>query len=141
MLIRTDAVAAGSRLAPFAVAAGAAAACGMVLVVDPNEPGFYPTCPFLLLTGRWCPGCGSMRATRALLTGDIGAAVGLNVLLVVAVPYLIYRWVAWTAATQGRRIPPLDVPAWGIKLMLAVVVAFWVLRNIPVAPFTALAPP
>jgi hypothetical protein len=48
--------------APAAVAAGALAAAALVHVVDPNDSGNYPTCPFLALTGRFCPGCGSLRA-------------------------------------------------------------------------------
>jgi len=129
-----------SAVAPLAIGAGAAAACALLLVADPNRPGFYPTCPFLAVTGRWCPLCGSLRATRALLQGDVVAAVGLNALLVIAAPYVIYRWVYWLASTRGRRLPALDLPRWGIWLALGVVAVFWVARNVPWAPLAALAP-
>ena len=132
----------GARLAaPAAVAALAAASCTLLIVADPNEPGFYPTCPFLALTGRWCPGCGSLRGMRALLQGDIAAAAGLNILLLVALPFVVYRWLAWAfPSVRGRRLPALDPPAWGSWMIAAVVVVFWVARNLPWAPFVVLAP-
>ncbi|GMA37439.1 DUF2752 domain-containing protein [Demequina litorisediminis] len=45
---------------PLAVGAGALAAVTYVGNVDPHEGGHYPTCPSLLLTGFYCPGCGSL---------------------------------------------------------------------------------
>ena len=50
--------------APVGAAGLALAATAYVGLVDPNESGHYPTCPFLALTGRFCPGCGSLRAAR-----------------------------------------------------------------------------
>jgi hypothetical protein len=119
----------------------AAAGCALLLVADPNEPGFYPTCPFLAATGRWCPGCGSLRGVRALLQGDIATAAGLNILLVVALPFVLYGWFTWAFPTvRGRRLPTLNPPAWGIWAIALVIALFWVLRNLPWTPFTALAP-
>jgi hypothetical protein len=117
--------------APAAVAAGALAAAALVHVVDPNETGNYPTCPFLALTGRYCPGCGSLRALHALTTGDIGTAVGLNVLAVAAVPLLAYLWLGWTAR-RVRRAPrtSLTDPRW-LMALAALVVLFWIVRNLP----------
>ncbi|MGH3666387.1 MAG: DUF2752 domain-containing protein [Egibacteraceae bacterium] len=126
---------------PALVAATAAAGCVTLALFDPNEPGRYPTCPFLAVTGRWCPGCGSLRAVRTLLGGDIVTAAGLNVLLLVALPYVIYSWLAWALPTVGvRRLPVLRVPAAVIWAVFAVIAAFWMLRNLPLAPFTLLAP-
>src|SRR5690606_29528852 len=50
----------------LAVTVAGAAATLVVATVSPEEPGHYPTCPFLALTGAWCPGCGSLRALHAL---------------------------------------------------------------------------
>ncbi len=128
------------RLAATAVAAAAAAACATLLLFDPNEPGYYPTCPFLAATGRWCPGCGSLRGMRALLTGDLAAAVGFNALMVASLPYLIYRWAIWFQPRWSLGAAPGVVPMWAMYTLPVAVAAFWVLRNIAVWPFTALAP-
>lgn len=48
----------------------------------------FPKCPFLLLTGWECPGCGSQRAIHALLHFNIPAALQYNALLVLSLPYI-----------------------------------------------------
>lgn len=130
-----------SRLAPLAVAGASAAACTLLVLVDPNQPGVYPTCPFLALTGRWCPGCGSLRGLRALLTGAPGAALGLNALMVLALPYLAYSSLAWASPLLGGpRLRPVQLSARATWAVLGVVLVFWLARNLPWAPFVALAP-
>ena len=116
---------------PPLVAAGAMAVLAHVAVVDPNEPGHYPTCPFHALTGLWCPGCGSLRALHALTQGDVAAAAGLNVLTVAVLPVLLVVFVRWTMRTWTGAPPILAVrPAyiWGL---FGLVVAFGVVRNLP----------
>jgi hypothetical protein len=127
-------------LLPAVSAAAAAMACTTVALVDPNEAGRYPTCPFLALTGRWCPGCGSLRGLHQLLRGDMAAAVGFNVLLVAAVPFVLWSWLAWALPRfGGPRVPsPAALPV--ARAVLVVVLAFWVLRNLPWGPLPLLAP-
>ena len=124
--------------APVLVAAAAAAAVGVVGVVDPNEPGRYPTCPFLAATGRYCPGCGSLRAVHALAHGDVGAAVGLNVLAVGGILLLAAIWLRWVAARAGGRRRAALAPAPAVWALLTVVVVFGVVRNLPLG--ASLAP-
>ena len=70
-----------------------AGALGYVGLVDPHKPGsFFPQCPFRLLTGLNCPGCGALRMTHDVLHGDLVAAINDNVLLLVAIP-LLAGWV------------------------------------------------
>ena len=38
-------------------------------------------CPFHAVTGLWCPFCGGLRATAALVHGDLPAALSLNVVV------------------------------------------------------------
>jgi len=45
-----------------------------------------PICPFALLLGKPCPGCGMTRATLALFTGDIERAQLMNPLAVLIAP-------------------------------------------------------
>jgi hypothetical protein len=123
---------------PLGVAALAAAAAGVVAVVDPNEAGHYPTCPFLAVTGQFCPGCGSLRAVHALTRGDVTTAVGLNVLTVLATVALAVIWLRWVRrAWTGRRRTTV-APAPVLYAFLATVVVFAVVRNLPLG--TLLAP-
>ena len=124
--------------APLGAAAAAAAATAYVGLVDPNEAGHYPTCPFLLLTGRFCPGCGSLRAVHALAHGDVRAALGLNVLAVLGAVVLVGLWARWVRRSWRGEPRTTVAPAWSLYLGLAVVLVFWVLRNLPVG--AALAP-
>ena len=73
-----------------------------VFSFEPGKTGFFPLCPFRLLTGLTCPGCGSTRAMHQLLHGHIQAAFMLNPLFVIALPFLFYALLRHTAfALQG----------------------------------------
>lgn len=50
---------------------------------------WFPRCPFLVLTGYKCPGCGSQRAIHALFHMDIASAFSLNAMLVTLIPVVI----------------------------------------------------
>ena len=114
-----------------ATAAGLAAGAAL-FAVDPNEPGHYPTCPFLATTGWYCPGCGALRGIHDLLHGDIAGALARNPMTVIAVPYLILAWFTWVLRTTGRPAPrSTSLPPWTIWLLLGAVVTFGVLRNLP----------
>ena len=119
----------------------ALAACVLIRIVDPTSTAFFPSCPFRALTGYWCPGCGSTRATNQLLKGDISAAFGLNPLFVLSLPVAIYA-IGYLAsgALRGRSLPRLFVPSKVIWVYLFVIVAFGVLRNLPFEAVAWLAP-
>jgi len=113
----------------------------LVFRCDPGASGLYPPCPFHALTGLFCPGCGSLRALHQLLHGNLGAAFGLNALMVLSVPFLAYAFVAQGLAAFGWRLLPRPfLPAWVIWSLLGVIVTYWVLRNVPAYPFSVLAP-
>ena len=122
---------------PALVAASAVAALAWVGSIDPNEPGHYPTCPFLAVTGWFCPGCGSLRALHALAHGDLSAALARNPLMVLTVPALTVWWATWLVRSVRRRPRRWAAPAWSIWALLAVVVVFAVARNLPGAELLA----
>ena len=124
--------------APLATAGVALAATTYVGLVDPNQSGHYPTCPFLFITGYYCPGCGSLRAVHALTHGDVGAAVGLNVLTVVGIVAAAVVWGRWMLRAWRGQPRTRVAPAWTIYLVLGVVVVFWIVRNLTMGE--ALAP-
>lgn len=118
-------------LGPVALA-GAGLAVGLLLhAVDPREPGHYPTCPFLALTGFYCPGCGAMRATASLTDGNVPAAFGYNPFAVVAIVLLLGIFVEWTARQWSGRQKLMTARPWVIGLFAVLTVAFWIARNLP----------
>lgn len=55
--------------------------------VNPCE-SWIPKCPFYMLTGLYCPGCGSQRALHALLHADITGAWRYNPAMIISIPLL-----------------------------------------------------
>lgn len=117
----------------FPLVTGAAGAGALVVLsrVNPHEPGHYPTCPSLWLTGLYCPGCGSLRALHDLTHLDLVGAWDMNPLAVIAVPWLAWRWLRWLLETLGVRRERRLAPPWVLWTVFAVVVLFTILRNIP----------
>ena len=112
----------------LALAAGAA----LLFFFDPAQHGFYPRCEFHRLTGLNCPGCGGLRALHQLSHGQIAAALRLNALVVLGLPVtamLGARGLLLRASGRSPRALPVR-PLW-LWLMLAVMVAFGILRNLP----------
>jgi hypothetical protein len=110
---------------------------------DPSRAGSrFPACPFHSLTGLWCPGCGLTRGVHQLLTGHPLAAMGDNVFVMFAVAAIALSWWGWLRRGWGRPVP--GWPAWGRRAVSTalpvLLVAYGVARNIPAAPFRALAP-
>ncbi len=98
--------------------------------LDPSSSSLFPRCVILALTGYKCPGCGSQRAIHALLHGDVVAAFKFNALLLISIPWLAF---CLFAESQRVRNPQLYVrlnPPLLMWLFMAIVVIWWVLRNI-----------
>jgi quinol-cytochrome oxidoreductase complex cytochrome b subunit len=80
-----------------------------------------------------CPGCGSQRAIHFLSNFDIVNAIKENVILVVAIPYLLAssivdlinrstgKLVKWRKMLLGKK---------AIFAILFIVVTFWIARNL-----------
>ena len=101
--------------------------------------GGFPQCPFYLLTGWFCPGCGSQRAISALVHGDVFQALRYNTLMMMFLPLLLYSAFVKFKYDGVQKIKLLYSPVF-VKIILMVVVSFWIFRNIPVFPFSILAP-
>ena len=90
-------------------------------------------CPFKLLTGWDCPGCGALRAVNDLGNGHVDAALHSNAVLVLSLPLLVLGWIAWTMHTARRG--PVAVRPRAVSLAstayVLVVLGFAIYRNTP----------
>lgn len=117
---------------------------GMVFVyvsLDPNKADFMPKCPFYALTGIYCPGCGSQRATHQLLNFNIVGVLQQNVLYFISLLVIIYHLtIRGFNLFYKKNIYNYIYHPKTPKYVLIVIVSFWILRNIPTYPFHLFAP-
>jgi hypothetical protein len=117
--------------APLCAIASVGAAFAYVGAVDPNQPGHYPVCPLLRLTGIYCPGCGGLRSAHAVAHGELGITLGANALAVLAyIAFVVFCAVWLGRAIRGRRyeIAVRPVHWWALG---ALALTFVVARNLP----------
>lgn len=124
-------------------ACAAALACAGALFLYFMGPGNIPLiCVFHEVTGLYCPGCGAGRACYSILHGQFLEAFCYNPLMTVLLPliglYIAARMVDWVV-TGGNHIDR-KINVKFLTWVLVIVVVYGVLRNIPVFPFTLLAP-
>lgn len=113
-----------------AIVCVAAVAVSVYFKFDPASSGVFPQCPFLAITGLKCPGCGSQRALHCLLHLDIAGAARYNFLLVASVPLVV---LLATGELLRRRCPRFYTALNNARLtiaLLAIVIGWWILRNI-----------
>ena len=120
----------------FIIAAGAILL--LYFFVEPKN-GNLPKCFFHELTRLYCPGCGAQRSFHALLNGHIITAVDYNLLFILFLPLIIYFILAFALGKKHAATSFIYKPVFSFAV-LVVVVSFWILRNIPFAPFSWLAP-
>ncbi|MBJ7340836.1 DUF2752 domain-containing protein [Mycolicibacterium sp.] len=119
----------GPRYATLGTAGALVGALTYIGLRDPHTPSFgFPLCPFRLLTGWYCPGCGGLRMTHDLLHGDVSAAIVDNAFMLVGLPmlalWLILRW------RGGRTLMPK--PA--VAAVVVAVLTWTLVRNLPGFP-------
>ena len=118
---------------------------GVLVLANASPAGnpWFPKCIFHELTGLHCPGCGITRALHAMLHGRFGEAFGQNPLVVLCLPFIAYGVVIEGAAWlwgERYRGPRVRWPRWAYWPLMVTVFGYWILRNVPVWPFTWLAP-
>jgi len=107
-----------------------------LFIFEPGQTGFFPACPFRMVTGFACPGCGSTRGLHRLLHGDVIAAFEFNPLMVLSLPFLLYALVRYTAAAvSGRPLQKHFLNPKYIWMLFVVIMSFWVFRNTRFYPF------
>lgn len=129
-------------LAPVSTGAGGLASLLYVRFLSAGKNNIIPPCGFHVLTGKWCPGCGLTRGTRALMHGHVMQALGFNLFTPVVLGLFIYVWLSWASPRVGGPTLPLlrAAPPVTWKILGAAVLIFTIARNLPIAPLNALAP-
>jgi hypothetical protein len=119
--------------APVLVAGAVLGASLVLHLRDPHQTGSYLFCPWLVLTGTYCPGCGGLRAVNDLTRGDVAAAASSNLLLAGAVPLLLFMWSRWFLDRwRGvRRVVDQRRGVLWASLFGLVSLLYWVVRNLP----------
>lgn len=116
---------------------------GLIFLQNPpSQSPFYPGCHLHQLTGLFCPGCGSTRCLHALIQGEFEEAARKNMIAFAVLPlvgaYALFwgfNWVLGNPVAWRYRISP----RMGVFLV-AILITFGILRNLPWHPFTLLAP-
>lgn len=122
------------RVRPSLLLAGSVVALSVALHLrDPHESGSWGFCPWLVLTGTYCPGCGGLRAVNDLTRGDLRAAASSNLVFVSVIPLVVWLWVRtvsqrWRDVREPLPRGPVAVAA---AVGVVLVVVFWVVRNLP----------
>jgi len=97
---------------------------------DPASSPVFPKCPFLVLTGWKCPGCGTQRAIHALLHGDLATAWHYNAAMVCALPYVALLLTAELVRPRLPRLYNFANSTTLIYLSLILILLWWLLRNL-----------
>lgn len=93
----------------------------VALSLLPEDSPLLPACHIHRLTGLLCPGCGTTRALRALLHGDMALSLRQNPLLLPG-----FSWLAALVLIKGTK--RFNGLLWGGIVVIAL---FTLLRNLP----------
>lgn len=115
-----------------AVALVAAAALIVFYLLAVRVTGFMPRCPFKMITGLDCPGCGSQRALHDLLAGHPADAAAHNLILIPALIYLLICLLHWLKpeAQRTARVYAIITSPTALACAVILMVAWGIIRNI-----------
>ena len=131
------------RRGPLAVGGALVGGATFLVRHDPAAPGsLFPRCLLHQTTGLWCPGCGLTRGTYQLLHGDLIVGAELQRVHTAGARgdrRRMGRVVEGLVGGTAAAMPP-QAGRWLSIAMPVLLIAYGVLRNLPVAPARALAP-
>ena len=108
---------------------------------DPSSSSYFPKCPIYHFTGYYCTGCGSQRALHHLLHLDFLGILKYNALFIPAFMLMIYHFsIKLLPIKYGKNYPDIIYHPKTPIIVFIVIILFTVFRNIPIYPFSLLAP-
>ena len=124
---------------PVLLAAGLLGLSVLLHLRDPHQSGSWGYCPWLMLTGTYCPGCGGLRAVNDLTDGDVVGAASSNLLFIASLPLIAAMWGRsvvgrWRGVT--RRLDPQKTLTYAVAFLLLALV-FAIVRNLPFGAWLA----
>lgn len=119
----------GKRNRIFVPAAIVFIAAGIIIygMIDPGSH-LFPKCPFYVLTGYKCVGCGSQRFLHSVLNGDFSAAFRNNAFLFVLVFIALGLGVAYLISPTKTHKFINSKPF--ILTAITAMMLWWILRNV-----------
>lgn len=103
----------------------------IIYLIFSNITGFAIPCIFNYLTGFLCPGCGSTRMLKALLSGDIIKAFYYNQFLFLSLPIFLVLLIN-VFYSNIKNIKPwiFKIPNYIYIIYAALAIIFGIVRNI-----------
>ncbi|MCR5153872.1 MAG: DUF2752 domain-containing protein [Lachnospiraceae bacterium] len=119
------------RLKKVIITAVVLVTAGILYGVFVSRTGFAIPCIFRLITGLYCPGCGSTRMCVCMIHGDIPGAYAANNMLFVLLPFIIFIiiWSLVSYVRNGSFTLPKSLKILTI-IMIVLLIIYCVLRNI-----------
>ncbi|MGC8626873.1 MAG: DUF2752 domain-containing protein [Acidimicrobiales bacterium] len=111
---------------------------GSVALANPFTDHIWPACPLHALTGLWCPFCGGLRAVWAATHLQFKLMLHEDALLPAIAALAAWGWLAWLGRQTGRWRLPSPRNRTTDVIVIVVLIAFAILRNLPW--FSMLAP-
>lgn len=105
---------------------------GVLYYFDPIQYWFMPKCPFKLITGLSCPGCGIQRAAHAILHGDFSEGIKYNYYLVYSGPYataFVLEWIM-PKSTAREKLSNVIENRYVVNFYLLSFTVWMVVRNV-----------
>jgi len=125
-------------LLTLAIFAGVA----LIFYIDPDRAvASGPGCAMQKTTGIHCPGCGGTRAVGHIARGDFLAAASSNLVVFIFFPVVLYSLISYSINIWTRwRVPYLPTKATPWIVLGVLMLIYAILRNLPMEPFSHLAP-
>ena len=105
-------------------------AVGFLAIVPTADDG--PTiCPFALMTGTACPGCGMTRAAGYLIRGDLSSALRYHPLVILIAVQALAGWGWWmlsrseTLRPPSKKITNAILVGTGVSLLVVWLLRLW----------------
>ncbi|MEL6496345.1 MAG: DUF2752 domain-containing protein [Cyanobacteria bacterium J06623_7] len=121
------------------------ATLGLIMLrhFDPAAPNTgYPPSLSREWGGFYCAGCGMFRALHQLLNGNLWAALRLNPLLVMALPYFIYLFLPYHLSYFHQiHLYTIRYPKTQLILIAVASWIYGILRNLTIPALFWLTPP